>query len=138
MSRTWKQSMLTLPGVGVALIPKLFCPACLPAYAGLLSSIGLGVLVTTYLLPITVGFLAITLFALAYRAGRRHGYRPFMLGVLGSVGVLAGKFLWSSKLIMYGGVAVLVGASIWNALPRRQVQTCSRCAVGTSGVNNNL
>jgi mercuric ion transport protein len=42
MNSTRKQGLLALPGVGVSLLPKLTCPACWPAYAGLLSSVGLG------------------------------------------------------------------------------------------------
>jgi hypothetical protein len=42
MNRTWKQNLVAAPGVGLSLLPKLACPACWPAYTGLLSSIGLG------------------------------------------------------------------------------------------------
>src|SRR6185436_814844 len=37
-SRLWRQALLTIPGIGVALLPKLACPLCWPAYAGILSS----------------------------------------------------------------------------------------------------
>lgn len=50
---TWKHGLLSLPGVTVSLLPKLMCPACWPAYAGLLSSLGLGFLISArYLLPL--------------------------------------------------------------------------------------
>lgn len=53
MMRAWKQSALTIPGIGVALLPKLICPLCWPLYAGIVSSVGLGFLIgTAYLLPI--------------------------------------------------------------------------------------
>ena len=39
MSRSWKRSLSVLPGVGISLLPKLSCPLCWPAYAGLLSSV---------------------------------------------------------------------------------------------------
>src|SRR5205085_2315663 len=62
MTRTWKQGLLAMPGIGVALLPKLFCPLCWPLYAGVVSSVGLGFLVaTTYLIPIPSAFLVITL-----------------------------------------------------------------------------
>ncbi len=41
MNSRWKHGLLALPGVGVSILPKLACPLCWPAYAGLLSSIGL-------------------------------------------------------------------------------------------------
>src|SRR5437660_1240924 len=84
MSRSWKQSLLTVPGLGIALLPKLACPLCWPAYAGLLSSVGLGFLIsTTYLLPVTTAFLIALLIALAFRAKQRHDYGPLGLGTVG-------------------------------------------------------
>ena len=65
-------TLLALPGIGVAMLPKLLCPLCWPAYASIVSSLGLGFLVgTTYLLPITASFLGITLWVLALRAHER-------------------------------------------------------------------
>src|SRR5713101_7960802 len=101
MSR-WKQGLLALPGVGVSLLPKLACPACWPAYAGLLSSVGLGFLISAaYLLPLTATFLLFALVALAFRARQRSGYGPFLLGLVGTVGVLVGKFVWQSNPTVY-------------------------------------
>jgi hypothetical protein len=120
MNRTLKQSLMTIPGVGVSLLPKLACPLCWPAYAGLLSSVGLGFLISTrYLLPVTAAFLVVAVGALAFRANRRHGYGPFVLGLFAAVGVLLGKFWWESNRAMYAAVAVLVIASVWNAWPHR-------------------
>ena len=48
---TWRRVVAVLPGVGVSLLPKLTCPMCWPAYAGLLSAVGLGFLISSqYLL----------------------------------------------------------------------------------------
>ena len=41
---SWKLSLAMVPGIGAALLPKLACPACWPAYAGFLTSVGLGFL----------------------------------------------------------------------------------------------
>jgi len=131
MTRTWKQGLLAMPGIGVALLPKLFCPLCWPLYAGVVSSIGLGFLVgTTYLLPITSVFLILTLAVLGFRAKQRRGFGPFLLGVAGSIAILIGKFYLESKPVMYGGVGVLAVASVWNALPRR-----AKTIVQISGVH---
>jgi len=134
MSR-WKQGLLALPGVGVSLLPKLACPLCWPAYAGLLSSVGLGFLISAaYLLPLTAGFLVIALGGLAFKANSRHGYGPFLLGLLAAAAVLLGKFRWESSPTKYGAVALLVIASLWNAWPIRgvpsQADTCDRCESG--------
>lgn len=120
MSKTWKQSLATIPGVGLSLLPKLACPFCWPAYAGLLSSVGLGFLISArYLLPVTAVFLVLAVGALAFRADRRRGYGPFLLGLFAAVGVLVGKFWWDSNPVMYAAVLVLVVASVWNAWPHR-------------------
>jgi mercuric ion transport protein len=119
--------MAVLPAVGVALLPKLTCPVCWPAYTALLSSVGISFVdYTPYLLPTAAVFLAITLWALAYRARARRGLRPFWLGVLGTLGVLAGKFIFESELALYLGAGVLVGASLWNIWPRRQTKPLER------------
>jgi hypothetical protein len=49
--QVWKQALLAAPGVGVSLLPKLVCPLCWPAYAGLLSTFGLGFLISRLTLP---------------------------------------------------------------------------------------
>src|SRR5215475_13357363 len=105
MNKTWKQSLMTIPGVSVSLLPKLACPFCWPAYAGLLSSVGLGFLMSTkYLFPITAAFLLIAVGALAFRAHGRRGYGPFVLGLSAAAGVLVGKFWWKSNPAMYAAV----------------------------------
>ena len=39
-SATLKKTLIALPGVGISLLPKLMCPACWPAYAGIVSALG--------------------------------------------------------------------------------------------------
>lgn len=118
MNRTWKQSVMAIPGISVSLLPKLACPLCWPAYAGLLSSVGLGFLISAkHLLLITVAFLVLAVGALAFRAHRRHGFAPFVLGLFAAVGVLVGKFWWESNSATYAAVVLLVLASTWNASP---------------------
>lgn len=128
-TRVWKQSLLAVPGVGVSLLPKLICPLCWPAYAGLLSTLGLGFLISTaYLVPLTVALLALAVGSLAFRASRRRGLAPFWLGLTATVFVLAGKFYFESAPVTYTGVGLLVLASLWNAWPRRvHVALCPAC-----------
>jgi len=115
----WLSSAAVLPGIGVALLPKLACPACWPAYAGVLSSVGLGFLVESrYLLFLTTAFLFFALSALVFRARTRRGYGPFGIGVLAATTILVGKFVFESDPTMYAGVGLLVCASFWNSWPR--------------------
>jgi mercuric ion transport protein len=132
MNRTWKNGLLALPSVGASMLPKLACPACWPAYAGLLSSVGLGFLISTaYLLPLTAVSLLLAVAALAFRANNRRGYGPFAVGLVAGSAVLLGKFVWDSNLTMYSALGLLVIASLWNAWPLRdmpgEAATCPKC-----------
>lgn len=120
-----------LPAVGMALLPKIFCPACWPAYAGLLSSLGLGFFdYTPYMLPTMVIFIAVALFALAWRAPRRRGYAPFMLGLFASAILIVSKFYFDNDPAMWTGLALLVTASLWNTWPQHEAgRQCAGCQV---------
>lgn len=126
----WKSTPAVLPSIGVVLLPKLTCPACWPAYGGLLSSLGLGfVNYTPYLLLLTVLLLILAVASLAYRAKNRRGYKPFILGVIAAIIVIVSKFVFISDLAMYGGIALLMGASLWNSWPQRAANSgsCPAC-----------
>ena len=124
----WKRSVAMLPGIGVSLLPKLICPMCWPAYAGIVSALGLGFLISTkYLLPLTFIFLALTTAALGFRASQRRGYGPLLLGVIAAAMILAGKFYFDVTQPVYPGVGLLIAASIWNSWPRRAIPAGSEC-----------
>src|SRR5438034_7005459 len=98
MAARTKQVWMTVPGIGIALLPKLLCPLCWPLYAGIVSSVGLGFLIgTAYLLPITSAFLILTLAVLGFNAKQRQGYSPFFAGVVASAAIVVGKFLLESN-----------------------------------------
>jgi len=133
-ARPLKEQLPLIPAVLFALLPKVACPACWPAYAGVLSAIGLGFLARTeYLLPLTVLFLTVVLVGQAFGAGRRRGYGPLFLGIIASTAVLLGKFTLRSGFLFYSGLALLVGSSLWNTWPRKQSKTASCCACAPAG-----
>lgn len=102
------------------MMPGISCPACWPAYTGLLSSLGLGfVNYTPYLLPLTVLFLMIAVGALAFRAQKRRGYGPTFLGLAAATVMITGKFALGRQLVAYGGIVLLVAASVWNSWPQK-------------------
>lgn len=112
--------LATLPSVGIALLPKLTCPVCWPAYTAVLGAMGVNfVNYTPVLLPVLIALLAIALIALAYRAPFRRGYGPFWVGLLASLVILLGKFHWGSEPAVYAGSFALLGASAWNVWPVR-------------------
>src|SRR5260370_16115148 len=118
MSGTGNQSLWGGLGVGVGFLPNLGSPACWPAYAGLLSWVGLGFLISTvYLLPLTVAFLVLALTALVFRANKRQGYGPFFLGLVAAGGGLLSKISFGSNLIVYSALGLFVLASVWDAWP---------------------
>lgn len=125
--RSW---LAVLPAAALAMLPKLTCPACWPAYAALLSSLGLGFLTkTTYLFPLTLAFLVAAVGALGFRARSRHGFGPFAAGLAAACIITAGKFHFESDAAMYAGIALLIAASAWNAWPKRnRIAFCPSCA----------
>jgi len=125
----WRSSFATLPGIGLAFLPNVACPACWPAYAGVLTSLGLGFLLDVrWLFPLTAVFLLVAVIALGFRARRRRGFGPFFVGMAAAAIVLAGKFGFESDPAMYAGLGLLVAASMWNTWPRRAAPVCPACA----------
>lgn len=124
----WRSSLGVLPGIGFALLPKVACPACWPAYAGVLTSVGLGFLMDVrWLLPLTAVFLLAAVVALGFRAWQRRGFGPLFVGLGASAIVLVGKFGFESDAAMYAGLGLLVTASIWNTWPRPATPSCPAC-----------
>lgn len=130
--KPWRLNTAMLPAIGIAVLPKLTCPACWPAYAGLLSAMGLGYIdYTPYLMPLMLAFLAVALATLLFRAKHRHGYSPFLLGLGSSIAMLTGKFIYESDVTMYAGLTLLVVASAWNSWPKSSPPGgahCTSCA----------
>jgi len=124
-TETWRSTYL----LGVALLlPIGTCPACWPAYAAFLGSLGLGFLPSErYLLPVAGVLLALTLAMLVYRARRRRGYRPFFLGLTGAATALIAKFFIPSEPVLFAGLGLIFAAAVWNAWPRRLTASCPRC-----------
>jgi hypothetical protein len=115
----------TIPGIGMALLPKLACPLCWPAYAAIASTLGLGFLLRAhYLFAVTAAFLLMAVAALSFRARQRHGYWPALLGLASSIVILATKFAIDSHMALYSGVGTLMGASVWNAWPQNNRSCC--------------
>src|SRR4051812_24292537 len=108
-------------GVLGAIVSAMGCASCFPAIASLGSAIGLGFLNQYEGLFIRVLLPAFAALALVANviAWRRH--RQLLRGVLGIVGpvlALAAVFLmraygWSSGVVLYPGLALMVAVSVW-------------------------
>lgn len=122
------QLISALPAIGIAMLPKIACPACWPAYIGVLGSLGVSFLIETrHLFLLTVAFLIFALFFMAFRARQRRGYYPLALGLFASTLLLVGKFHFDNNLATFGGTGLLMIASLWNSWPRTTMEQRSRC-----------
>ena len=120
-STRWRDCLTAAPAVGVALLPRLACPCQMPAYAGLISSMGLAFLMkTVYLFPLTAMCLTFSVGGLAVSAKRRRGYAPFVTGFLGAILLMVGKFVFAWPFAVYGGLMLLLVASLWNSWPPKR------------------
>ena len=123
-----RDGLSALPAIGVALLPKLTCPACWPAYAWILGLFGIGfVNYTPYLAPLMAFFLTLAVAPMAFRAKSRRGYGPFAVGLAAAVVVMGGKFWFDSDYAMNGGLGLLVAALLWNMWPMKK-PSCPACA----------
>ena len=120
----------SLPAIGTALLPKLTCPLCWPAYSALLSAIGLSFVdYTPYLLPVTLAFLIVAIGSLAIAVRRTGRSMPLLIGLGASFLVLIGKFGIDSDWTTNAGVALLA-AAIFLAARRQSIKpaSCPACA----------
>ncbi len=79
----------------------------------------------TYLLPLTFGALAVAVGSLGFRARQRYGYGPLAMGFVAAVLLVVGKFVLGLDAITYGGIGLLIVASVWNSWPKKQMQSDS-------------
>jgi len=126
----WQTMIASFPAIGTALLPKLTCPLCWPAYAAALSALGFGFFdYTPYLLPSTLIFLALALSALAIHARRSSHRFPLIIGLGAAAVVLLGKFAVELEWVNTIGVVLLVIAILLTMRRRTlSVAPCPACA----------
>lgn len=128
----WQSLVASFPAVGVALLPKLTCPLCFPAYAAILGAVGVDFInYTPYLLPLTAIFLVIAAAILARQSRRTGNYTALTLGITAAVVVMVGKFHAESDWLAYGGVVLLVVAVFLGGRAKPMSNdSCPACAPG--------
>jgi len=123
--RKWLSQIAVIPGIGFSLLPNLTCPACWPAYAGLLGVLGLGFLLNEkYLFSFISVFLVLALGGLLFQARKRRGLGPFFIGLIATSMIIVGKFFFNIDSIFYLGLTAFMGASIWNIWPPKISKYC--------------
>ena len=126
--KPWTAFIASLPGIGVALLPK--CPMCLGVFGGAITVLGFSFSdYKAYLLPITIFCLLIAISSFIYGAKNRYGYGPLLLALIASAVILIGKFHFGINIMLYSGVMLLIIASIWNSWPRKLAHSgsCGLC-----------
>jgi mercuric ion transport protein len=122
----WQAVFASFPAIGTALLPKLTCPLCFPAYAALLSAMGLEFIdYTPYLLPLTIVFLAIALGTLVAQAKRTGRWGALLTGVTASAIVVLGKFAFELDWLTTAGIGLLIVAILFSM--RKKAATVISC-----------
>lgn len=131
----WRTLAAASPALGVALLPKLVCPLCFPAYAAILGALGIEFIdYTPYLLPLTAIFLAVALVVLALQARRTGNIGALLLGLAAAMIVLLGKFHFEHDWLTTGGVILLIVAILLGN--RNRTSTTPACPACVSGSND--
>ncbi len=132
-------SLAALPAAFLSLLPAVTCPACLGAYAGLFSALGLGFLVRSPVLePLLISTLLIGLASIVWSTlGHRNPW-PLALTVLGDLGVVVGRYALASQEMQWLGFPLILGGALWNIWLRRRrlttSQECAACVADQSGL----
>lgn len=114
------RTLSVVPGAVLALLPSATCPACWGAYGALLASVGLGFFITDRVLaPLIIAALVVGIVAVAWTTKSHRRYGPLVLTVAGSAAIAAGRLVWNVPVLVYGGGAIVLAASIWNLWLKR-------------------
>ncbi len=114
-------SLAALPAAFLSLLPAVTCPACLGAYAGLLSALGLGFLVrSTVLEPLLISTLLIGLASILWSTLSHRSPWPLALTLLGDLTVIIGRYVLSSQEMQWFGFPLILGGALWNIWLRRR------------------
>ena len=101
----------------IAALPK--CPIC---WMALMSAVGAGsVISSSWLQPVAITLLFVSAATLFVLSRRKQSYGPFVLGLAAAVLIYLFKFKLNQDLGVYLSGALLVGASIWNILPKKRL-----------------
>lgn len=118
--RSWLQALGAVPAVILPLLPSASCPACLAAYAGVLSALGLGFILNERILaPVIALFLLVGVATVAWSTRSHRHPGPLITTVTGALLVAAGRLVWDVPAALYTGVGLLIAASLWNLWLKR-------------------
>ena len=131
--KTAKKGLFASIGSFGAALTVGLCPVCIPAIGAFLSSIGLGFLTTEIVLkPVLFVFLFFALFGFLWSFLKEHRHiGPLLVGIIMGVTLYIGRYIYIGAtlnlVLMYGGMAGIIGVSIWNIYLRKKMQSCFIC-----------
>ncbi len=133
----WR-SVAALPAALLSLLPAVTCPACLGAYAGLLSAFGLGFLVrSTVLEPLLISTLFIGLASIVWSTLEHRNPWPLALTLLGDLAVVVGRYVLASQEMQWLGFPLILCGALWNIwLRRRSPVSQEFAAPGTTNLGH--
>jgi len=83
--------------------------------------------------PLTIALLLVALAGLAYQGAKSRNFWPLGAGAIGAVTMYLGQFVLAVPALKDAGIALLIGASFWNVLPKIKNfrrHDCPACAKG--------
>jgi hypothetical protein len=123
MAKSFTEWFSSIGGILAVAAPKGLCPICVAASGGALASLGLGFLAVESNIRWFLGIaLAIAVFGFVLSARRHRRWWTLALGALGATTLLVGRFLLVD-LVLYGGMVLLLGATIADWWARRHPWT---------------
>lgn len=107
-----KAKLMVVGSALLAIAPK--CPFCLLAFFGFVGVVTVpGSLYRASLAPLTAVWLTFTVAMLFVQNSGKRRLIPGFLGLFAALSVFAGKFIVNNQILMYTGIAALLGAAIW-------------------------
>lgn len=114
-----------LPSLGLAVLSKFTCAACLTAYSGVPASMGVGfVAADSGLTILTAVLLVLGLASVAWSTRRHRHLGPLALVLVGSGVLLTARFGMPSTNVLLAGAAITLAGSVWNLWLERGVSSC--------------
>jgi hypothetical protein len=104
-----------LPSVGLAVASKFTCSLCVAAYAGVLSSLGVGFVSTDRgLTLLTVMLLVLGLASLGWSWRRHRHPGPLTVSGFGALLLILGRLMGNLPVVLYAGAGSVLAGSLWN------------------------
>lgn len=129
----WQAVVASFPAIGTALLPKLACPLCFPAYTALLSALKLKFVdYTPYLLPLTIVFFTLAVAVLIKQARCSGRWSSLSLGVGAAAIILIDKLPAESSWLTNAGIILLIVAVV-SGMRKTDAQAapCPACIAGS-------